>query len=71
MNLDVQSWSNALPGLEVEQGSSSCMQYQLLTHLASHPDHAGTHQHLLKPVWGSGHAHDRHYVRVLMANLRK
>jgi two-component system KDP operon response regulator KdpE len=47
------------------------IEYKLLTHLASQPDRVVTHQQLLKAVWGPGHAHDTHYVRVHMANLRK
>lgn len=47
------------------------IEYRLLVHLASQPDRVVTHQQLLKAVWGPGHAHDMHYVRVHMANLRK
>jgi two-component system, OmpR family, KDP operon response regulator KdpE len=47
------------------------IEYRLLTHLAAQPDRVVTHQQLLKAVWGPGHAHDTHYVRVHMANLRK
>lgn len=47
------------------------IEYRLLTHLAAQPDRVITHQHLLKAVWGPGHAEDTHYVRVHMANLRK
>jgi two-component system, OmpR family, KDP operon response regulator KdpE len=47
------------------------IEYRLLTHLASQPDRVVTHQQLLKAVWGPGHAPDKHYVRVHMANLRK
>jgi two-component system, OmpR family, KDP operon response regulator KdpE len=47
------------------------IEYKLLTHLASQPDRVITHPQLLKAVWGPGHTHDTHYVRVHMANLRK
>ncbi|MCC7079051.1 MAG: winged helix-turn-helix domain-containing protein [Burkholderiales bacterium] len=47
------------------------IEYRLLTHLAAQPDRVVTHRQLLKAVWGPGHAHDTHYVRVHMANLRK
>lgn len=47
------------------------IEYKLLTSLASQPDRVITHQQLLKTVWGPGHAHDTHYVRVHVANLRK
>lgn len=47
------------------------IEYKLLTVLASQPDRVLTHRHLLKAVWGPGHAEDTHYVRVHMGNLRK
>lgn len=47
------------------------IEYRLLQELANAPGRVLTHQHLLKTVWGPGHAEDVHYVRVHMANLRK
>ncbi|PZP29661.1 MAG: DNA-binding response regulator [Roseateles depolymerans] len=47
------------------------IEYRLLQELCSAPGRVLTHQHLLKAVWGPGHAEDVHYVRVHMANLRK
>ncbi|WP_310271520.1 response regulator [Roseateles saccharophilus] len=47
------------------------IEYRLLQELAMAPGRVLTHQHLLKAVWGPGHAEDVHYVRVHMANLRK
>ncbi|MDG0834553.1 response regulator [Roseateles saccharophilus] len=47
------------------------IEYRLLQELAAAPGRVLTHQHLLKAVWGPGHADDVHYVRVHMANLRK
>ena len=47
------------------------IEYRLLQELAAQPGRVLTHQHLLKAVWGPGHAEDVHYVRVHMANLRK
>lgn len=47
------------------------IEYRLLQELCSAPGRVLTHQHLLKVVWGPGHAEDVHYVRVHMANLRK
>ncbi len=47
------------------------IEYRLLQELCSAPGRVLTHQHLLKAVWGPGHAGDVHYVRVHMANLRK
>ena len=47
------------------------IEYRLLQELTHAPGRVLTHQHLLKAVWGPGHAEDVHYVRVHMANLRK
>lgn len=47
------------------------IEYRLLQELANAPGRVLTHQHLLKAVWGPGHAEDVHYVRVHIANLRK
>ncbi|KQY81977.1 MULTISPECIES: response regulator [Roseateles] len=47
------------------------IEYRLLQELGHAPGRVLTHQHLLKAVWGPGHAEDVHYVRVHMANLRK
>ena len=47
------------------------IEYRLLQALSHTPGRVLTHQHLLKAVWGPGHAEDVHYVRVHMANLRK
>jgi predicted tellurium resistance membrane protein TerC len=43
----------------------------MLTHLAAHPHCVLTHRQLLQSVWGPGHAHDTHYLRVYMGQLRK
>ena len=47
------------------------IEYRLLNLLLAEPDRVLTHSHLLKAVWGPGHAEDVHYVRVHMGNLRK
>jgi len=47
------------------------IEYRLLTHLAAHPHCVLTHRQLLQAVWGPGHAHDTHYLRVYMGQLRK
>ncbi len=47
------------------------IEYRLLLLLTAQPDRVLTHRHLLKDVWGPGHAEDVHYVRVHMGNLRK
>lgn len=47
------------------------IEYRLLMQLTAQPERVLTHTHLLKEVWGPGHAQDVHYVRVHMGNLRK
>jgi two-component system KDP operon response regulator KdpE len=47
------------------------IEYRLLTHLAAHPHCVLTHRQLLHSVWGPNHAHDTHYLRVYMGQLRK
>lgn len=47
------------------------LEYRLLTCLIANPDRVLTHRYLLKQVWGPAHINDNHYVRVLMAQLRK
>jgi two-component system KDP operon response regulator KdpE len=47
------------------------IEYRLLSLLAQHAGKVLTHRHLLKEVWGPGHAEQTHYLRVRMAELRK
>ena len=47
------------------------IEYKLLALLAQHAGKVLTHRHLLKEVWGPGHAEQTHYLRVRMAELRK
>jgi two-component system KDP operon response regulator KdpE len=46
-------------------------EYRLLQVLAQHAGNVVTHQHLLKEVWGTIHAHDTHYLRIFMRKLRQ
>jgi two-component system KDP operon response regulator KdpE len=46
------------------------IEYRLLVTLARHPGRVLTHEHLLREVWGPGHATQHHYLRVYMAQLR-
>ena len=46
------------------------IEYRLLATLARHPGRVLTHEHLLREVWGPGHATQHHYLRVYMAQLR-
>jgi two-component system KDP operon response regulator KdpE len=47
------------------------IEYKLVALLARHAGKVLTHRHLLKEVWGPGHAEQTHYLRVRMAELRK
>ena len=46
------------------------IEYRLLALLARHPGRVLTHDQLLREVWGPGYAHQTHYLRVYMAQLR-
>lgn len=47
------------------------LEYKLLTTLIRHAGKVLTHRVLLKEVWGPGHTHENHYLRVFMATLRR
>lgn len=47
------------------------IEYRLLALLAQHVGKVLTHRQILHEVWGPGSAHQTHYVRVHMAELRK
>ena len=47
------------------------LEYRLLSLLAQHAGKVLTHSHILKEVWGPGHAAQTHYLRVYMAQLRR
>jgi len=47
------------------------IEYRLLIVLLSQPDRVLTHRHLLKEVWGPGHADQGHYLRIYMGHLRQ
>ena len=47
------------------------IEYRLLTVLIKHAEKVMTHQQLLNEVWGKGHNHQEHYVRIFMSNLRQ
>jgi len=46
------------------------IEYKLLAVLARHPGRVLTHETLLRQVWGPGYTHQKHYLRVYMAQLR-
>ncbi|HUO09708.1 MAG TPA: response regulator [Phycisphaerae bacterium] len=46
-------------------------EYRILSILAKHAGRVLTHTQLLKDVWGPGSAHETHYLRVYMNQLRQ
>jgi two-component system KDP operon response regulator KdpE len=46
-------------------------EYDLLRLLARHAGKVLTHRQILNEVWGPGHEHDTHYLRVYIAHLRE
>ncbi len=47
------------------------LEYRLLVALLNHPGKVLTQRHLLKEVWGPGHAEQNHYLRIYMRHLRQ
>ncbi len=47
------------------------IEYRLLTILIRYAEKVLTHKQLLNEVWGKGHNHQEHYVRIFMSNLRQ
>ncbi len=47
------------------------IEYRLLTVLIRYTEKVLTHKQLLNEVWGKGHNHQEHYVRIFMSNLRQ
>jgi two-component system KDP operon response regulator KdpE len=47
------------------------IEYRLLAELAKHAGKVMTHSQLLRQVWGQAYAHQSHYLRVYMAQLRR
>jgi two-component system KDP operon response regulator KdpE len=47
------------------------IEFRLLAELAHNAGRVLTHSHLLRQVWGPGYAHQSHYLRVYMAQLRR
>jgi two-component system KDP operon response regulator KdpE len=46
-------------------------EYLLLQVLAQHAENVVTHNVLMKEVWGAGHLHNAHYLRILVRKLRR
>lgn len=47
------------------------IEYRLLNVLIRYAEKVLTHKQLLNEVWGKGHNHQEHYVRIFMSNLRQ
>ena len=47
------------------------IEYKLLMMLVANAGKVLTHRHILREVWGPGHAEDTHYLRVYMTGLRR
>jgi two-component system KDP operon response regulator KdpE len=47
------------------------IEYNLLAELARNAGKVLTHSHLLRHVWGPAYAHQSHYLRVYMTQLRR
>ncbi|KQQ60019.1 two-component system response regulator [Pseudomonas sp. Leaf127] len=46
-------------------------EYAVLAQLARYPGRVITQQHLLREIWGPTHAHDSHYLRIVIGHLRQ
>ncbi|MFZ5441168.1 MAG: response regulator [Myxococcota bacterium] len=68
LRIDLSRREVKLDGAEVHL---TPIEYRLLTLLAQHAGKVLTHSHLLREVWGPGHAEQTHYLRVYMAQLRR
>lgn len=47
------------------------IEYRLLAVLVAHAGKVMTHQHLMREVWGPGHAENSHYLRIYVSRLRQ
>ncbi len=57
--------------LDGEEVHLTPIEYRLLALLAQNAGRVLTQQQLLRDVWGAGHTHQPHYLRVYMAALRR
>ena len=46
-------------------------EYRLLAVLVAHAGKVMTHPHLMREVWGPGHAENSHYLRIYVSRLRQ
>ncbi|MBK7864595.1 MAG: response regulator [Archangiaceae bacterium] len=68
LTIDLESRTVKRSGEEVHL---TPIEYRLLAYLAQHAGKVLTHRQILSEVWGPGSAHQTHYVRVHLAELRK
>jgi len=47
------------------------IEYRLLAVLVAHAGKVMTHRHLMREVWGPGHAENSHYLRIYVSRLRQ
>ena len=68
LHVDLERREVRLAGAEVHLSPT---EYKLLSVLVRHAGRVVTQQQLLEAVWGPHAAHQAHYLRVYMANLRR
>lgn len=60
---------------EVKRGGRdlhlTALEFRLLAVLLANAGKVMTHRHLLREVWGPGHASDSHYLRIYVGHLRQ
>ena len=49
----------------------SVTEFELLALLLRHAGRVVTQQQLLREIWGATHAHDSHYLRIVVGKLRQ
>jgi two-component system KDP operon response regulator KdpE len=68
LSVDLARRSVALDG---EPVALSRKEYGVLSTLVRHAGRVVTQQHLLRELWGPGHAEDTHYLRVVVGKIRQ
>jgi two-component system, OmpR family, KDP operon response regulator KdpE len=68
LSVDLAARTVSIDGARVQL---SPKEYRVLQVLAQHAGNVVTHQYLLKQVWGAGHVHDAHYLRIFVRKLRR
>ena len=68
VEVDRHAWLVRRSGAEVNLTPT---EYRLLSTLMANAGRVLTHRQLLREVWGSSHAGQRHYLRIYMGHLRQ